>query len=266
MNYHELTSYSLLTVMALFSSSQLSSTDSGFIDYNRYKIDGVSLVRRCFEPSLVDHLKAAWVAIRTDLNDGSMERNARFIWGNLREPLASLYAHHNLVKAAQVALNTINIALYMNRLLLKDAEWNDAVSIHQDMPYFSGGQQKVSAFIPLTPIQARNGNGGLIFVNGSHNFGNLQRGTIRREIFPPMDEFAPDLEVGDVIFMDFLTWHYSEKANIPTDRAVLQLAYQPASDGSYGSARLGVPKPTLVSGEWMTSYFAAWGESTIPDA
>ena len=30
-----------------------------------------------------------------------------------------------------------------------------------------------------------------------------------------MEELAPDLEVGDVVLMDFLTWHYSEDAVVP---------------------------------------------------
>jgi len=66
--------------------------------------------------------------------------------------------------------------------------------------------------------------------------------------------------------MDFLTWHYSEDAAVPEDRPLMQITYQPSSDGSYGGPTLGVPKPTLVSGRWITEYFAAWGECTSPDA
>ena len=119
--------------------------------------------------------------------------------------------------------------------------------------------------MPLTRTVARNGNGGLIFLKGSHKYGNLQRGTIRREMFPAMEELAPDLEVGDIVLVDFLTWHYSEDAVIPGDRPLIQIVYQPSSDGSYVGPRFGVPKPTLVSGRWMTEHFAVWGESTIPD-
>ena len=119
---------------------------------------------------------------------------------------------------------------------------------------------------PITPTAAKNGNGGLIFLKGSHKYGNLQRGTIRREMFPAMEELAPDLEVGDIVLMDFLTWHYSGEAVVPGDRPLMQIAYQPSSDGSYVGPKAGVPKPTLVSGRWMTEHFAAWGESTIPDA
>ncbi len=87
-----------------------------------------------------------------------------------------------------------------------------------------------------------------------------------RERFPPLEDLAPDLKVGDVVLMDFLTWHYSEDAVHPNDRPLLQITYQPASDGSYGSGKVGVSRPTLVSGKWMTEHFAACFESTIPDA
>ena len=58
--------------------------------------------------------------------------------GTLPEPLDSLYKDENLVKAVQRILGTEHVALYMNRLLLKDREWNGAVAIHQDMPLFFG--------------------------------------------------------------------------------------------------------------------------------
>ncbi|HYM03088.1 MAG TPA: phytanoyl-CoA dioxygenase family protein, partial [Stellaceae bacterium] len=186
-------------------------------------------------------------------------------WGVLPEPFGSLFRNDSLVRAAQSLLRTPNLALYLNRILLKDSDWSGAVSPHQDMPYFSGGTEKLAVFLPLSRTLARGGNGGLIFLKGSHRYGNLQRGTIRRELFPPMEELAPDLEVGDAILMNFLTWHFSEAAAVPAERPMLQIVYQPASDGSYGTAKLGVPEPTLVSGTWQTRYFAAWGVSTVPD-
>jgi ectoine hydroxylase-related dioxygenase (phytanoyl-CoA dioxygenase family) len=235
-----------------------------FDGLQQYASDGVFVMRQIFPASLIDQLKAGWQAVKRRIAAGEIARNARFVSGSLPDPIETLYRNERLVDVAQTILGTASIALYMNRLLLKDEEWSGAVAIHQDMPYFSGGLHKLSIFVPLTPTSAR--NGGLIFLKGSHKFGNLQRGTIRREAFPPMDEIAPDLEVGDVILMNFLAWHYSEEAAIPGDRPLLQITYQPSSDGSYGSGKLGVARPTLVSGEWMTEHFAAWGESTTPDA
>jgi ectoine hydroxylase-related dioxygenase (phytanoyl-CoA dioxygenase family) len=235
------------------------------VDVRQYEADGVLVARQVFSQALIDELNSGWQAMKKQITEGGIERNARFVWGMLPEPVASLYRHASLVQAAQAILGTMDVALYMNRMLLKDEDWSGAVAIHQDLPYFSGGN-KLSVFVPLTPTVARNGNGGLIFIKGSHKYGSLQRGTVRREVFPAMAELAPDLEVGDVVLMDFPTWHHFENAVIPGDRPLLQIAYQPSSDGSYGSAKLGVSEPTLVSGSWKTKYFAAWGESTIPDA
>jgi ectoine hydroxylase-related dioxygenase (phytanoyl-CoA dioxygenase family) len=216
------------------------------IRWEEYKADGVTLVRQIFPQRVQDDLKLGWQTLKQQFVEGSIERNARFVSGILPEPLGSLYRQESLVHAAQTLLGTEDVALYMNRILLKDAAWNGPVAIHQDMPYFSGGVVKVSIFVPLAPTQARNGNGGLIFVKGSHKYGNLQRGTIRREVFAPMDDAAPDLEIGDAVLMDFLTWHYSEQAPIPDERPLMQIVYQPASDGSYTTAKLGVAQPTLV--------------------
>jgi hypothetical protein len=178
----------------------------------------------------------------------------------------SIWKHPTFVEKAKELLKTEDLALYMNRVLLKDKNWSGAVSIHQDMPYFHGDTKKLSVFVPLTPTQAIGGNGGLIFIKGSHKFGNLQRGMVKREIFPEMGDLAPDLEVGDVVYMNFLTWHFSDDAPVPSERPLMQIVYQPASDGSYGSEELGVREPTLVSGSWKTTHFAPYGKSTIPDA
>ena len=245
----------------------LESTDSiSDAAFEQYAADGVSVVRQIFPPALIENLDRGWQTLKRQIADGVQERNARFVPGSLPEPLDSVYRNEKLVKAVQRILGTENVALYMNRILLKDHEWNGAVAIHQDMPYFSGGLNKVSVFVPLTRTLARKGNGGLIFLRGSHKYGNLQRGTIRREKFPPMDELAPDLDVGDIVLMDFLTWHYSEDAVVPGDRPLMQITYQSSSDGSYVGPSAGVPQPTLVSGRWMTEHFAVWGESTTPDA
>jgi hypothetical protein len=252
--------------MSSNSAFHLEAAPFQAIHSEEYKEDGFTVVRHFFPPPVVDDLKIGWHNLKQAVVDGAIVRNARFIFGILPEPLASLYRQPSLVHAAQTLLGTQDVALYMNRLLLKDATWNGAVAIHQDMPYFSGGVAKVSVFVPLTPTQARDGNGGLIFVKGSHKYGNLRRGTIRRESFAPMEDSAPDLEIGDTVLMDFLTWHYSELAPLPDDRPMMQIVYQPASDGSYASAELGVAQPTLVSGKWLTSHFAAFGDSTIPDA
>jgi hypothetical protein len=230
-----------------------------------YADDGLTVARLFLPRSAVEDLDTGWKILKDQIVQGTVPRANRFVNTTLPEPLGSIYRHPAIVEAIHAILGTTDVALYMHRMLLKDEEWSGSVAIHQDMPYFHGGLPKVSVFVPLTPTMARGGNGGLIFLKGSHRYGNLQRGTIRRDCFPNMEEMAPDLEVGDVVFMDFLTWHYSEDAVVPGERPLMQIVYQPATDGSYGSLQLGVPSPTLVSGSWLTKHFTAWNESTIPD-
>jgi hypothetical protein len=169
-----------------------------------------------------------------------------------------------LVDTAKALLKTDNIALYMNRILVKDRTWSEQVEVHQDMPYFHGGIEKISFFLPLTPQSPRR-NGGMVFLKGSHLYGQIQPGTIMLKNFPPLEEFAPDLDIGDLLIVNFLNWHFSPKSIEPTDRMIMQVVYQPATDGSYGGIGLGVAEPTLVCGKWETKHYTCRGNITLPD-
>ena len=187
---------------------------------------------------------------------GHLQRRGRFVTGQLPGYLATLHDNYDLLNAVDCLLGVPDVALYHSRLLLKDAAFSGAVEIHQDMPYFNGGR-KISAFVPLAPMRAS--DGGLCFVKGSHKYGMMERGVIQLDKFPPMEHLCPDLEPGDVVFMDFLTWHYSGPCS--SERPLMQITFQPAKDGSYD-----LPEPTLVSGQWQTSYFVKKGECVKPDA
>jgi len=196
------------------------------------------------------------VSVRDGLQRGALTRDGRFVKGKLPETLELI--HRSLLIRTWVSmLLGPHVALYFSRLLLKDSEFSGAVELHQDMPYFTGGP-KISAFVPLAPMRAN--DGGLCFVKGSHKYGMLERGVIQLDKFPPMEHLRPDLEPGDVIFMDFLTWHYSGPCY--SERPLMQITFQPATDGSY----FDLPGPTLVSGEWQTSYFVEKGKCVKPDA
>ena len=202
----------------------------------KFSEDGFFLYKNAFKNNDLDNLRSAWKEIKSLINSNLIERSARFIYGSLPQKAGSLYLNPKLVELAKILLSTENIALYMNRILIKDPSWSGEVNLHQDMPYFHGTSKKVSVFVNLTDCMQE--NGGLKFVKGSHKYGLIQRGTIKRDVFPHMEDFCPNLKLGDVVFMDFLTWHYSLKATIPTDRPILQITYQSAKDGSYGGLGL----------------------------
>jgi hypothetical protein len=232
----------------------------------QYEADGFSVLRSVFDSAYVATLRESWRSLASSIEHQGLKRQARFIFGVLPSPIGDIYKHPALVSLANLVLDDDDVALYMNRLLVKDHEWTGAVAIHQDMPYFNGGQRKVSIFVPLEPTQADGGNGGLKFVVGSHRYGNLERGTIDRSYFEAMSDEGPSLEVGDIVVMNFLTWHYSGVAVTEDERPILQIAYQPSDDGSFAGEAFGVNEPTLVTGSWRTRHFVQCRKGVIPDA
>ncbi len=225
--------------------------------------EGVVVLREWLEQDAPAAAEAVVGALGVE---GALDREARFVHGAPPAPADVLYRHPDLVALAQGWLGTVDVAVYMNRLLVKDAAWSGAVALHQDMPYFHGGTRKLSVFVPLTATQAVGGNGGLQFWAGSHKYGLAARGTLDASAFAPMRVVAPTLAVGDAVAMDFMTWHASEAAEVPGPRPLVQIVYQPASDGSYGGPTLGVASPMLASGAWQTDRFWAFNTGVVRDA
>lgn len=222
------------------------------------KRDGVTVVRNLFSEAYVDRMRQDMEIVHFGLKSGELNREARFVAGKLPDTLdaSGVPFRPELVSPIRVLLETENVALYFCRLLLKDSTWAGAVELHQDLPYFHGGYRKISAFVPLAQMRAN--DGGLCFVKGSHNFGMLERGSINREAFAPLEDLRPDVEPGDVVFMDFLTWHYSGPGK--SERPLMQITFQPATDGSFCGS------PILVSGEWQTTYFSEKSRCVRTDA
>jgi len=172
-------------------------------------------------------LQSQWGELKHAILSGSVQRAGRFV-PTPPPPIGDLWKDSRLTALAQQICG--NHTLFLNRLLLKDSTWNLAVSIHQDWPYFSGGGNKLTVFLPLSAVKDQ---GGLTFVKGSHKHGVLPRGMIQPHRFPEMENYRPDLEVGDIVLMDFLTWHYSQKAPSSSDRPLVQIAYEPLEPSSY---------------------------------
>ena len=119
-----------------------------------YSEKGVIHVRSFFDPADTESLRCMWKTLSAHLEQKQgLERESRFVFGVLPPPIGDIYRHPQVVELATSLLGP-DVALYMNRLLLKDKSWNAAVEIHQDMPYFNGGLEKLSVFVPLQPIQA----------------------------------------------------------------------------------------------------------------
>lgn len=245
-----------------FSDNAVAGTPQ--IDWDAFERDGVLFIPGFFNPDEAHRMQAGWLDVVRGAQQAQLKRADRFIFGVLPGMVGDIYRHPKLVDAARAYCGD-DVALYMNRILLKDAGWCGPVAMHQDLPYFNGGARKLAVFIPLKPTQADGGNGGLKFVVGSHRYGNLERGVIDRRHFDAMSDLAPNLSVGDIVLMDFCTWHWSEAAVMTDERPLLQLAYQAADDGSFAGTAFGVATPTLVAGAWRTRHFAALHHGIAPD-
>jgi len=231
-------------------------------DLQKLEDDGYVLIRSVFDKRTVEAWARGWEMLKAAAKSGSAARNDRFFYGVLPAPLGLIYRAPQLVEIIKRLIGE-DVALYFNRMLAKDEAWNGPVVAHQDMPYFHG-TNKLSVFIPIKPFNLE--TGGLSFVKGSHKFGIQGRGSIDVESFAGLQSETPDAQPGDIILMDFMTWHYSEPARISTDRPVMQLAYQIATDGSYFGEQLGVAEPTLVCGEWRTNRFIRFQQGLTLDA
>ncbi len=111
---------------------------------------------------------------------------------------------------------------------MKDEAFGGSVMPHQDWPYFGGDTRKLSVFIPLSHCGFDNGS--LTFFERSHTLGPVERGEIDVARYPEFPRNCPDLEVGDVLFADFLTWHSSHACENHDDRILIQVVLQSASD------------------------------------
>lgn len=234
------------------------------LDIAKYEHDGFLILKGLFSQPTMAELCQGWSEVKQELLSGSgrLQRSDRFVSGILPDPLGSVYKHSNLIAIAQQLLGE-DVALYMNRLLVKDDIWQGAVEVHQDLPFFHGSFSKLSVFVPLLPFSED--TGGLTLVAGSHKYGNLGiRGAIALEKWPALPTVTPALAPGDVMLMNFYLWHYSEAPKVPSERPLLQIVYQPADDGSYFND--GLEGPTLVCGHWRTEHFVPFGFGIVPFA
>jgi hypothetical protein len=182
-----------------------------------------------------------------------MRRDNFYIHGKLPGPVGEVYRHPNVVKIVNRLFGK-DVALYINRLNVKDTAFHDPIHLHQDIPYFNGGEKKMNVFLALQHINLN--NGAMVYVPKSQELGILDRDTIDISKHPELDVVVPSLQPGDLVFAHINLWHSSVPNTQQTDRVLLQMIYQPSTDGSYYP--LSVPEPTLVSGEWKTRTFTPW--------
>jgi ectoine hydroxylase-related dioxygenase (phytanoyl-CoA dioxygenase family) len=218
---------------------------------------GFVVVRAAMSPEEMAPIQAQWARLRDPLRAGEVvdgiRRDNFYIHGRLPSPVGDVYRHPVIVDVANRLLGP-DVAIYLNRLNVKDNAFRDLIHLHQDMPFFNGGGRKINFFIALQDINLN--NGAMVFVPGSHRLGVLDRNTIDISKHPELDVVVPSLRPGDLAIADIRLWHSSVPNAAGTDRVLLQMIFQPADDGSYYP--FSVPAPEVITGEWHTDQFPAW--------
>jgi hypothetical protein len=203
--------------------------DGQFLDTTPLKEKGIQHVRSFFsEETRRDFAKRAEqiVAMR---EAGTLTYDSQDSQGLDHDWYEPLIHNEDLIRIATSVLGP-DVCAAGWRILVKDKHYQKAVQIHQDWPYNKGDTRKLSMFLCLTPMSLA--NGGLIFLEESHFYGPQSMGPLDPSRYPAMDELCPDVEVGDLLLCDFLTWHYSLPPENDEERIMVQLNYQPASDAS----------------------------------
>jgi hypothetical protein len=138
-----------------------------------------------------------------------------------------------------------DLALFMQRFVIKDASSRKPVFVHSDFGYDYGWPEKTTVFIPLGVSNRQ--NGGISFYPGTHHFGYL--GDVGESNVEILDQdwplVCPELEPGDIALCHTCTWHCSPEYVSGPDRILVQATYQPSSDPSSTS---------LLRGQWKLRY------------
>jgi hypothetical protein len=207
----------------------LRSVTAPFFDAAAYRRNGVQVVKGFFEPALTERFRALGAKISEGVRSGGVGRTVQFALGINLDDEARLFES---AKLRAVALDVLGeqIGQTYARVLMKDKTFKSAIGTHQDWPHFGGDTCKLNVFIPLTSCGPDNGM--IKFHIGSHALGPVERGDIDIDRYPDLHQVVPDLEVGDVLFANILTWHSSIEALTDDDRILIQLALQPLSDPS----------------------------------
>ena len=224
---------------------------------DQFARDGFVVVRGALSAEEMRPIQEQWNRVRDPLRAGQVvdgiKRDNFYIHGRLPSPVGHVYKHPVIVGYATQLLGP-DIAIYLNRLNVKDQAFRDLIHLHQDIPYFNGGGRKINFFIALQDINLN--NGAMVFVPGSHHLGVLDRKTIDISTHPELEVIIPSLRAGDLVIADIKLWHSSVPNTVGTDRVLLQMIFQPADDGSFYPPS--VPEPEIVAGHWHTQQFRAW--------
>jgi hypothetical protein len=198
-------------------------------DLEAFRQTGVQVVKNFFEPDMREYFADLGRQISEEVATGRAGRQNQLVSG-LDVNAAAHVSQSAALQAVARDMYGPDVCYLLGRVLMKDKAFAGSIEVHQDWPYFGGDTRKLNAFVPLT--RCRPENGMIVFYEGSHAMGPVERGAIDVGRYPEFAPYCPDLEVGDILFADFLTWHSSAPSVEDEDRILLQVVLQPGSDRS----------------------------------
>jgi ectoine hydroxylase-related dioxygenase (phytanoyl-CoA dioxygenase family) len=192
-----------------------------------YTDDGVAVSKSFFTSETRAKLTALSEHVLAGVATGAIGRSGQFTSGVNDSDMAFLRTSPEILDFARQVLGP-NVTLLLSRILMKDQAFSGHINHHQDWPYFGGDTKKLSFFIPLTRCNEENGQ--LVFYKGSHKMGPVERGDIDVKRYPEFPGVVPDVDLGDVLVADILTWHASVPATVVSPRIMIQMIVCPADD------------------------------------
>lgn len=223
-----------------------------------YRDDGAVVLKGLIPPEWIDRMRAAVDRALNSPGAAAVEYaetggGGRFlgdflVW--MRDPDFHDFACDSpLPKIAHDLLQSENVRLFYDQLLVKEPNTKEETPWHQDLPYWPlRGDDILSLWVPFDSVTAE--SGAMRYVKGSHKLGILYAPTpfgkssgfaqildaAKLPPFPATDSFLPNADIltcemapGDVIAHHPLVFHWSP-GNLDPDRRRRALALRYVGD------------------------------------
>ena len=204
---------------------------------SQYQADGAVPLRGVLTPDEVEQLRAGVDRTLAEPSELAIEEGRFFEdfrnWDRIGE-FEAVIRGSRLPEVAAELMQTGEVRLFHDHVLVKEAGSTEPSPWHQDQPYYCvDGAQNVSFWIPLDPVNRENT---LEFARGSHASGTwyMPRSFVKKTpmVFEegalaevpevdPADVIGWELEPGDAVAFHMLTLH--QAAGSPTRRRAFSL-------------------------------------------
>lgn len=245
------------------NSQELSvyKRDGYFVAKNLFSVEECAI----FKKQLLDQVEKGIEALKKDQATGPKNVNRdtiadvpRAINRGMLQDIAHRAPHFmaiakdpRMVKIASAIVGP-DISMYRSLSVFKPKGNGREVGWHQDMRYWKGQNNKVSAWISLDRVTKE--RGAMHFIPGSHHHlidEVIQQDEVFSLVVPAkyIDEskaLTEETNIGDVVFFDSQVLHGSAANTTGEDRYSLVFTYQPASDLSHHREGL----PELIAGQY----------------